>query len=128
TMDINGDDVPDLIVFDRMANKVITFLRKENQYVFSPEYESLFPELSNWLLLRDFDCDGRKDIFTGNVLGIKVYRNVTPGGQPFQWEDFQFFNAGNNSVSPVLLTKGLSTKINLQLQFDDLPAIADMDN
>lgn len=128
TMDINGDDVPDLIVFDRMANKVITFLRKENQYVFSPEYESLFPELSNWLLLRDFDCDGRKDIFTGNVLGIKVYRNVTPGGQPFQWEDFQFFNAGNNSVSPVLLTKGFSTKINLQLQFDDLPAIADMDN
>lgn len=128
TMDIDGDNMPDLIVFDRMANKVITFLRKQNRYIYSPEYQGLFPELSNWMLLRDFNCDGKKDIFTGNVLGIKVYRNVTSQGQSLQWEDFLFFNAVNNSVSSVLLTKGFSGKTNLQLQFDDLPAIADMDN
>lgn len=127
TMDLNGDSQPDLVLFDRMANKVITFLNKNNQYQYAPEYESLFPELSNWLLLRDFNCDGKKDIFTGDVLGIRVYRNVTlPGGQ-LAWDHFLFFTQSGNPKSPVLLTKGFSGKINLQLQFDDLPSISDVD-
>ena len=125
TMDLDGDEVPDLVLFDRMANKVITFVSKDGQYQYSPEYESLFPaDVTNWLLLRDYNCDGRKDIFTGHVLGIKVYTNVSPASGPLEWEHHRFFTGA--SKSPVVLTQGNSL-INLQLQFDDLPAIGDAD-
>src|SRR5687768_3282883 len=86
TMDLNGDGADDLVLFDRMAGKVITFINADNQYVPAPEFENFFPgDVTNWLLLRDYNCDGRKDIFTGDVLGIKVYKNTTPDGGNLQW-------------------------------------------
>lgn len=128
TMDLDLDGNDDLVLFDRMANKVITFLNVNNKYVPAPEYENFFPaEISSWLLLRDYNCDGKKDIFTGDVLGIKVYKNITvEGGYP-AWEQFFFTSGFAGSKSPVLLTKGFNSKINLQLQFDDLPSISDLD-
>jgi hypothetical protein len=126
-MDLNGDKVDDLVLFDRMANKVITFLRQDSQYHYAPEYENLFPAgVTNWLLLRDYNCDGKKDIFTGDILGIKVYTNVTRG-ETLAWEQFFFTTGFPGSKSEVLLTQGFSSKINLQLQYDDLPAIVDAD-
>lgn len=126
TMDLDADGTDDLVLFDRMANKVITFLARDNDYVPAPEYETLFPEeITNWLLLRDYNCDGRKDIFTGDILGIKVYRNVSSGSLP-EWEQ-HLFDDGYGGQSTVLLTEGATTKINLQLQFDDLPSISDVD-
>jgi|APTNR8051073442_1049403.scaffolds.fasta_scaffold05163_4 hypothetical protein len=118
TMDLNSDNKEDLVLFDRMANTVMTFLSDGGQYRYSPEYESLFPsEVTNWILLRDYNCDGLKDIFTGDSFGIKVYKNTTETGSLVSWSLEQ---------SP-LLTKGFSGKINLQLQYDDLPAIVDAD-
>lgn len=43
TMDLNGDNVEDLVLFDRMADQVLTFLRSNNTYEYAPEYESVFP-------------------------------------------------------------------------------------
>jgi len=127
-MDLNLDGKDDLVLFDRTADKVITFLNQNNEYVPAPEYESFFPDdITNWLLLRDANCDGKKDIFTGNNLGIKVYMNVTETGGALTWKHFQFFTGISGGVSPVLLTKGFTGKVNLQLQFDDLPAIVDAD-
>ena len=128
TLDLNDDGKDDLILYDRMGGKILTFLNLENQYQYAPEYEEFFPgEITNWLLLRDYNCDGKKDIFTGNILGIKVYTNVTVSGENPTWEEFTFFTGFTGAKSEVLLTKGFSGKINLQLQFDDLPAIADAD-
>jgi hypothetical protein len=128
TMDLNGDDVDDLVLFDRMAGKVITFVNAANKYVPAPEFENLFPsEIANWLLLRDYNCDGKKDLFTGDVLGIKVYRNVTGTGANLQWEQHLFSTGFPGQKSNVLLTQGSNDKVNLQLQFDDLPAISDVD-
>lgn len=127
TLDINGDNKEDLILFDRSADKLITLINENDHYRYAPEYESLFPEMTRWILLRDYNCDGKKDIFTGDALGIKVFTNTTPPGGPLQWEQFFFFTQAGNPKSPVLLTKGFSGKINLQLQFDDLPSISDMD-
>ena len=128
TMDLNGDGTDDLVIFDRMAAKVITFLADAGQYIAAPEYENMFPDdVTNWLLLRDYNCDGRKDIFTGNVLGIKVYRNTTSTGEPLTWEQHFFTTGFPGSKSPVLMTEGSNNKVNLQLQFDDLPSISDLD-
>jgi hypothetical protein len=128
TMDLNGDGDEDLVLYDRMANKIITFLNQDNAYRYAPEFEAFFPgEIANWLLLRDYNCDGKKDIFTGNILGIKVFVNVTAPGENLTWKEFSFYTGFSGSKSEVLLTKGFSGKINLQLQFDDLPSITDAD-
>lgn len=128
TMDLNGDDKDDLVLFDRTADKIVTFLNQDNQYHYAPEYQTFFPDdITNWLLLRDANCDGKKDIFTGNNLGIKVYTNVTVPGENPAWKHFLFYTGSEGGVSPVLLTKGFNDKVNLQLQFDDLPSIIDAD-
>jgi hypothetical protein len=128
TIDLNNDNADDLVLFDRMANKVITFLNVNNQYQYAFEFEHFFPaEVTNWLLLKDFNNDGRKDIFTGDVLGIKVFVNTTEPGEPLQWQKYFFFAGSQGAKSEVLLTKGFSGLINLQMQFDDLPSIVDAD-
>lgn len=127
TMDLNGDNQDDLVVFDRMANKVMTFLNSDKRYVSAPEYEDLFPELSNWLLLRDYNCDGRKDIFTGDVLGIRVYVNIAADGELPAWEQYLFTTGFPGPKSSVIQTQGFEYKVNLQLQNDDLPSISDID-
>src|SRR5688572_26279943 len=129
TMDLNGDNVDDLVLFDRMADKVLTFIRVENNYQYAPAFEDFFPEdITNWLLIRDFNCDGKKDIFTGDIFGINVYTNVTSADGPLAWQQFTFYSGFPGPKSGALLTTGLSgNKINLQLQFDDLPSITDAD-
>jgi hypothetical protein len=58
-----------------------------------PSMKFCFPQgITNWLLLRDFNGDGRKDIFTGDAVGVKVYINKTQAGQSLAWQPFLFFN------------------------------------
>src|SRR5690606_26054989 len=69
TIDLNKDGREDLFIFDRMLRKVYTYLAVQEggqwRYTYAPEYEAMFPEeLENWVLLRDYNCDGLKDIFT----------------------------------------------------------------
>ena len=128
SIDLNGDGKDDLAIFDRMANKVITFVNENNQYHNAPEYEKFFPsEITNWLLLRDFNCDGKKDIFTGDNLGMKVYTNTTSFDGNLSWQPFLFYAGPGNSKSEALLTLGFSEKINLKIESDDLPSIVDAD-
>ncbi|UOR05183.1 T9SS type A sorting domain-containing protein [Hymenobacter aerilatus] len=101
-IDLNGDQQPDLYLFDRVTNRSLTFLNVAapgggRRYQYAPEYEALFPStLVNWVLLRDYDCDGRPDLFTSRSGNIAVYRNVAgSGGRPdFQLvsEQLSFFN------------------------------------
>ena len=127
TMDLNGDNLSDIVLFDRMGNKLSTLINTGQGYRYASDYEAFFPDgLQNWLLLRDYNCDGLKDIFTGDVAGIKVFLNSSSGSD-LSWQQY-LFNAGGTSKSPVLLTKGSSGKVNLITQFDDLPSVSDVDN
>jgi hypothetical protein len=120
TMDLNNDGHQDLVVFDRTANKVITYLAEGQAYRYAPNYESLFPaEINQWFLLRDFNCDGKKDIFTSDPFGIMVFVNTTQSGNPLSW---RLFNPGFP-----LLTVGFSGSVNLKVNQSDLPAIDDVD-
>ncbi|HMQ00085.1 MAG TPA: VCBS repeat-containing protein, partial [Cyclobacteriaceae bacterium] len=74
TMDLNADGKEDLVVYDRAGNRLFTFLQENGKYVYAPEYERQFPEgIRHWLLLSDFNGDGKKDIFTSDPFGLKVY-------------------------------------------------------
>jgi hypothetical protein len=120
TLDLNGDTKPDLAIYDRGAAKIFTFLNLNNKWEYYPEYESLFPaEVSHWMLLRDFNCDGKKDLFTSDPFGIIVFVNTTKPGENLSWRPY-------HPGSP-LLTKGFSGSINLKVNAADIPAIDDID-
>lgn len=127
TMDLNGDNLSDVILFDRMENKLSTLINTGEGYRYAPDYERFFPDgVQNWLLLRDYNCDGLKDIFTGDDAGIKVFLNSSSGND-LSWQQYLFYSGGTWKA-PVLLTTGSSGKVNLITQFDDLPSISDVDN
>ena len=120
TIDLDGDGKDDLAVFDRTANKMFTYLRVGNQYAYAPDYEIFFPpSINQWVLLRDFDCDGKKDLFTSDPAGMAVFVNTTKQGSPPSWRSF---NPGHP-----LLTHWYNGSINLQVNGTDIPAIDDVD-
>ena len=89
-IDLNGDQQPDLYAFDRQTRRSYTFLNAAatgggRAWQYAPGYEAAFPtDLEGWALLRDYDCDGRPDLFTYAPGGdIRVFRNVaTASGRP----------------------------------------------
>ena len=118
SIDLNGDGNDDLAVFDRTSNVINTFLSEGDRYVSRPEYAYLFPEdIRQWMLLVDYDCDGKKDLFTNSLFGIRVFKNTGDGNLP-SWE----------LVEDPLFTEGLSGDVNLQINSSGLPAIADIDS
>lgn len=117
SIDLNLDGVEDLVVFDRTSNKINCFINEGGTYVYRPEYAHLFPkEINNWLVLADYNCDGRKDIFTSSLFGIKVYEGAVENGK-LQWE----------LVADPIYTVGFSGQVNLQVNVSDIPAIVDVD-
>jgi hypothetical protein len=125
TLDLNGDNKEDLVLFDRTANKVITYLNQNSQYVYAPDYESLFPAaVDQWLLLRDLNCDGKKDIFTSVSAGIVAFINTTKPGGTLSWRPY---NSNSQNIPRPLLTKGFSGNINVKINAADIPAIDDVD-
>lgn len=116
TIDFNQDGLQDLVVFDRSADKLITFANTGNSYVYAPEFEHSFPEnIQNWMVLADYNCDGKKDIFTYTNLGIRVFRNTNQS--TLEWE----------LVADPVFTKGSSSQVNISVNTTDIPAIADLD-
>ena len=121
TCKLDNDGIEDLVVFDRTANKLYTFLaQKDNSgkyfWQYSPQYENAFPKISNWILLRDYNRDGKKDIFTYTPSGIKVYQNISNTNLAFKL------------VADPIFSTGYSGKLNLYLSSADIPAITDVDN
>jgi hypothetical protein len=123
SMDLNRDGKNDLFVFDRETALVLTFLAVSKNdttvFEFAPEYAASFPKIKDWALLRDFNCDGRMDIFTSSVFG--------PGTMVYeQTEDFNFTIA--DSLLLYAYDFGTNSGVtNLFISKVDNPAIMDMD-
>ncbi|SFC42316.1 Por secretion system C-terminal sorting domain-containing protein [Flexibacter flexilis DSM 6793] len=124
TIKLNADDWEDLVVFDRSNSKLYTLITHQNtdgtfSYTYHPEYEVCFPSMQHWMALRDYDGDGKKDIFMWGTLGIKVYRNTTlTTGQPSFTQVSNGLMSTSFSGNPLLLT----------VDGTDYPSIIDIDN
>jgi len=121
-IDLNFDGVEDLFIFDRTCHKVLTFIQNGAtgvvDYEYAPEYETLFPEMSNWTLLADYDCDGDKDIFTYTIGGVRVYKNTGNSTLGLQFE----------LAKSILKTNIYGNNVFMYVSSVDVPAILDIDN
>ncbi|MCC5944253.1 MAG: T9SS type A sorting domain-containing protein [Bernardetiaceae bacterium] len=119
TIDLNNDGIDDLFIYDRATGKVSTFLREGNKWVYAPAYEAAFPNFIGWCLLRDYDCDGNKDLFAATNFGIQVWRNII---------DENNGNLAFVQTYDKLETIGRSdTPTNLDVDLTDIPVIKDID-
>ncbi len=124
-IDINRDGVKDILVFDRSTKTLYplinTGIADSVSYRFDPSFRSLFPEINQWVLLHDYNMDGRPDLFTstryGMNVGIKVYRNdtATNGDLTFSLIDSMIYADYNPGV------------FNLYVSEWDIPGLADVD-
>lgn len=125
TIDVNNDGFDDLYTFDRDGFESIVFLNMaeiigETDYQYSIEYSQSFPDLRNWVLLRDYNCDGKKDIFTNFQNSITLYKNVSVGA------DLQFELVTQQILCDVDLGGGY-IEVPVTCLSIDLPAISDYD-
>ncbi|WP_338793425.1 T9SS type A sorting domain-containing protein [Bernardetia sp. MNP-M8] len=124
TLKVDNDDLEDLFIFDRTTNQVLIFLQKTNsqgqkEWIFAPQYTQLFPKLRNWVLLRDYNNDGQKDIFTSTNLGVIVYQNTKNETGKLTFK----------IAKKILYSTGISgNPLNLGIDVTDIPAIVDLDN
>ncbi len=122
-IDLNGDGIKDLFVFDKDGDRISTFINNGTantvDYVSAPEYKKKFPKtLHDWVLLKDYDCDGREDIFTYSYSGgMTVYHNdyTVQNGLKF------------NLAYSLVYSKYGPVTANLYVSAVNLPALVDVD-
>ena len=103
-MDCNRNGIKDLIAFDVHGNRVLPFLRKsDNSFEYAPQYAHLFPKITGFMQLIDFDKDGKEDIFTYHEAGIMVYRNVSDTGLKFELFTEQILSLHGSGQAPLNL-------------------------
>lgn len=117
--DFDGD--LDLFIFDRSKNNIRVYTQEgttDKYYKFAYNSSAHFPDdIQYRCALVDYDNDGRKDLFTYSIGGLKVYRNVGDIVNGLQWELYQ---PVVNSLYPL----GVSP---LGVSSSDIPAIEDID-
>ena len=78
SVDLDGDGRRDLYIFDRAGDAQIALRRTESGDLMpDPRLKNGFPpDLTNWVLLRDYDRDGIEDLFAYSAAfdGFRVHR------------------------------------------------------
>lgn len=123
-IDLNGDGIHDLFMFDRTNQRISTFINDGtagvNAWHYAPEYVSKFPPLNQWAFLYDYNCDGKADLFTlsPSPNGISVYRN-----------DYNTSSGLQFTLVTIQLMEHYSTLLtNLYASTVQVPTFGDVDN
>lgn len=126
TIDLDRDGVQDLVLFDKEGKNFHTYLTVNSgsttHYEYAPEYESLMPPVdayNNWTLFRDYNCDGKKDIFLGFNSYIYVWKNTSNS------TSLSFTPANNGNRIQSKYRQGTQ---GLFVNSANLPGIADINN
>ncbi|MDR0803065.1 T9SS type A sorting domain-containing protein [Fluviicola sp.] len=122
TIDYNFDGLDDLVIFDRSGDEFVLMQHVVNNSIHEYQYVykgySYFPEDCKYRsAFVDYDADGKKDLFTYGIGGIKVYRNTGNASTGLQWQ----------LITPILQTDYNGDISNLYVSASDIPAYADVD-
>ncbi len=118
--DFDGD--LDLFIFDRSTNNIRVLTQEDPTgtpyYRLAYDAKSKFPaEMRYRAIMIDFDMDGRKDLFSYGIGGLKVHRNVGDVGNGIQWE----------LVTNLIYSEYENGQSHLFVSSSDIPAIVDVD-
>jgi len=91
-IDLNGDGLLDLVIFDGLENRLLTYLavKKGNTtFRYAPEYQQYFPKGTYYYFLVDLNKDGKQDIVTHAAIynrpndntALRVFKNVSTTGK-----------------------------------------------
>ncbi len=122
-LDINLDGFKDLVIFDRMSRSFQVFINEgtanQSDYTYVWDYENAFPEETNsFLLLRDWNCDGKEDLFTYAPGGLMVFDNISEA-------PFPKFELQTDYLRAQLPSGGVSGVYSLDVDYN---VIDDIDN
>ncbi len=121
--DLDLDGVKDLVVFDRIGDRIMPFLVVNSagsyDYRYAPEYAGKFPSLSHWVIFVDYNLDGKVDLFTYSpgYAGMIVYKNTSVTELEFRVEVFPYLKSFQGGGY-----------VNILVTYADYPAITDLDN
>lgn len=114
-IDLNLDGTSDLVAFEKHGNRILPFLQENGRYHFAPQYIPHFPKLHDWAIFKDYNQDGKADIFTYGLAGIAVYKNISQDTLDFEL------------VTEQLTAYYYNGYVNLFASPDDYPVIEDID-
>ncbi len=142
-IDLDNDGRKDLFVFDRSTSKVLCFLNKPQGMQYAPQYETAFPFMAAWALLRDYNGDGKEDIFTETIdnqnyqvypgqqvypNGLRIFKNQGGAIPSFKAINNQVKDTGRNGMGfPSPRPDVMLPPIAVSINNIDIPAIEDMD-
>ncbi len=126
-IDLNLDGKKDIVAFDKINQFSVgrfrcfintgVLLAGQTTYSANPDLSYYFPATANWAVCKDYDCDGKEDLFCSTSAGIMVYRNVTiPGG------------ALTFSLAKPLINDNSIPPANIYAASNAVPGIVDIDN
>lgn len=125
-IDLNRDGIKDLISFDRQGDILIPYIHlpASGRWIVNWSYAAIFPKLTDWVLIVDYNHDGVEDLFTSSsetgVAGISVYKGTLEGGQ---WKFM--IRPDRDKLYLQIPVQNLLT--NLYASWDDIPSITDID-
>ncbi len=119
-LDLNNDGSNDLLITDRTGNSILTFEKQgiSQSWIFNPELKKSLPPIQDWVVVKDYNLDGKPDIFSSSVNGIRVYQNKGYINNTLDWE----------LVTPLILSDYGQSNLNLFVSRVDIPGIEDIDN
>ena len=81
SIDLNFDGIDDLVIFDKAGDRILPYLNSgqpgTQAFTYAPHYELKFPKFHDWVNFKDYNNDGKADIFTYSFGGIKKNKNTT---------------------------------------------------
>lgn len=127
--DINFDGKKDLVFFDRAGSNgtgrfrcfVNNGIAGELKYKAEPGLSYYFPNCTDWAVFKDYNCDGKEDLFCSTSSGIKIYKNVgsAQSGPKYLLEKSLL----ESNYNPT----GAANMVNLYASSVGVPGIADID-